>query len=201
MNSLKFLKYTSNSKLWFFSDPHFSHSNLCIGTTKWDESRRGGCRDFLNPTYMDDLIIDNINSVVGDNDTLYCLGDWCFASGKTGEYRNRINCKNLHLILGNHDKDIRDKEKEQSNFSTVRDYHEFNVDEKHHVIMSHYPIESWNRCHGGSFHLFGHQHSRPDKKLRNGRKLDVGLDGNDFMPYSWKQIYDLLKDREMVKDF
>lgn len=201
MNKLKFLKFNETDRIWIFSDPHFGHKNIAIGTSNWEGESRKGCRDFANPDIMDATIINNINEKVGYDDTLICLGDWTFAGeGKVAEYRSRIVCKNLHLVLGNHDKPIRDSLSHQAHFTTVRDYLEMNVGE-HHVVMTHYPIESWNRMHRGSFHLFGHQHLPKHLKLKNGKKLDVGLDGNDFEPYSWSEIYNLLKDRAIVTDF
>lgn len=184
--------------MWFFSDPHFGHANICLGSTNWPIEKRDKCRKFNSVEEMDNVIIDNINSCVKENDTVFCLGDWTF-SDRVEEYRNRIKCHKLHLILGNHDKDIRNNVKLQSLFSSVHDYLEININE-HHIIMSHYPIESWNRMRRGSFHLFGHQHSDESWKLRNGKKIDVGLDGNNYMPYSWQELYETLKDRENLID-
>jgi len=200
MNNLKFLKFKSTDQLWFFSDPHFGHKNICLGTTNWQGENRKNCRDFTTVEEMDATIINNINNMVGLNDILFCLGDWCFAGeNKIAEYRSRIVCQNLHLVLGNHDKDIRQHEKHQHVFSSVRDYLEINVDEQH-VIMQHFPIESWNRMHRGSYHFFGHQHLPASIKLRPGKKIDVGVDGNNFQPYSWKELDNLLKDRVSTVD-
>jgi calcineurin-like phosphoesterase family protein len=84
-------------------------------------------------------------------------------------------------------------------FSSIRDYLEINMG-PHHIVMSHFPIESWNRMHRGSFHLFGHQHSKEEAKIRMGKKMDIGLEGHDYMPYSWSEIYRTLKDRPNSTD-
>jgi len=199
MNHLKFLKFNKNDRLWIFSDPHFGHKNIALGTSNWDDKKR--CRNFINPEIMDSTIINNINERVDYNDILICLGDWCFAGNdKVAEYRNRIVCKTIHLVLGNHDKNIRDSENLQNCFTSVRDYLEINIDE-HHVVMQHFPIESWNRMHRGSFHLFGHQHLPSNLKIKSGRKMDIGLDGNDFKPYSWSEIYKILKGNSITTDY
>ena len=83
---------------YFTADSHFGHANIL----KYCK------RPFKNVLEMDKVIIDNINKVVQPGDTLYHLGDFAFARGRyeisqIREYRNRINCKNIILILGNHD--------------------------------------------------------------------------------------------------
>ena len=42
-----------------------------------------------------------------ENDILYHLGDWSFGGlNQIWEFRKRLNCKKIHLILGNHDHHI-----------------------------------------------------------------------------------------------
>lgn len=201
MTNLKFLKFKQTDNLWFFSDPHFGHTNICSGVTKWTaQDSIDRCRKFKTVEDMDNLIIDNINAKVKENDNLFCLGDWAWADrDQIIAYRNRIICKNLHLILGNHDKEIRTNFNLHKIFSSIHDYLEINVDDNH-IIMSHYPFEVWNRMRHGSFHLFGHQHSIVETKLRNGKKIDIGLDGNNYEPYSWIELYNILKDRTNPND-
>lgn len=51
--------------------------------------------------------------------------------------------------------------------------------------MSHYPMREWSGFWYNSIHLFGHVHNTlPDY----GRSMDVGVDTNDFIPYSLEQI-------------
>ncbi len=45
--------------------------------------------------------------MVKPNDIIYHLGDWSFGGHENIKiFRNRIKCKNIHLILGNHDHHI-----------------------------------------------------------------------------------------------
>ncbi len=197
---MKHLKFDKNDNIFIMSDPHFGHKNICIGSTKWTGDSLKGCRKFKDQFEMDEIVLNNINNKVGINDHLICLGDWSFGGNQNiANYRNRIICKNIHLVLGNHDKDIRESVIHQSNFTTVRDYLEITVDDIH-VIMSHYPINSWNRMHRGSLHLHGHQHLPLNLKNSKGRRLDVGLDGNNMKIYSFNEIYNLLKDKEILTD-
>ena len=53
----------------------------------------------------DQMLMDNINAVVAASDTLWILGDFCwgdFAAAKG--FRDRIKCRNVNLVWGNHDK-------------------------------------------------------------------------------------------------
>ncbi len=100
------------SNIFFTSDLHYNHSNICKGTSKWKGSEGSShsdqnTRDFKTLEEMNQAIIDNINKVVKHNDIMYCLGDWSFKSiDSIWELRRQLHCKNIHLILGNHDHHI-----------------------------------------------------------------------------------------------
>lgn len=78
---------------YFISDTHFGH-----------ESRiRLANRPFSSVDEMDEQLIENWNSRVGPEDTVYHLGDFCFRNARGAEhYRSRLN-GTIHLIRGNHD--------------------------------------------------------------------------------------------------
>jgi calcineurin-like phosphoesterase family protein len=107
---------------------------------------------------MDDAIINSTNAVVQVDDTLVLLGDFC-SIGKHNRqaviqnYRNRINCKNIIFICGNHDS----RNDCKSVFNQVYDHYLFNVDGQH-VFCSHYPSRSWDRAYYGAYMLYGHVH-------------------------------------------
>lgn len=101
------MKITLNKgqKIFFTSDTHFHHKNICKGTTKWDDSKT--YRPYETLSEMDNALIDVINSTVGENDILFHLGDWSFGGiEQIWEFRKQIKCKNIHLITGNHDHHI-----------------------------------------------------------------------------------------------
>ena len=73
---------------------------------------------------MDAKIISSINETVGQNDILYVIGDFCFKGKKPIEYRLRILCQDVHLILGNHDKRkdfVSSNTADMSGFSSVQE--------------------------------------------------------------------------------
>lgn len=105
------------SQNWFSSDFHGFHKNICRGTSEWDKgpitepvSGIHGIqttRDFKTIPEMNLAIWKGINDNVGEDDTLYFLGDWTFGGIESvWKFRREIVCKNIHFILGNHDKVI-----------------------------------------------------------------------------------------------
>jgi calcineurin-like phosphoesterase family protein len=101
-------------RVFFISDSHYNHSNICRATSNWGDDSK--TRDFKSLDHMNSVLVDNINSMVGENDILFHLGDFSFGGfDKIGEFRSRILCKNIHLVLGNHDHHIeRNKEDRKS---------------------------------------------------------------------------------------
>lgn len=182
---------------FFTSDTHGSHKNLIIGTSKW--SNKDKCRNFSTLLEHDEHITKVINSIVQANDIIYHLGDFAFSGLESFvDFRARINCKNIHLILGNHDQNI-NKEfngiKLNSLFTTVSNYKEIFLNKKR-ITLFHYPIASWNGLSEPSIHLHGHTHRSPQEKFMNGGlSMDVGVDGNDYMPYSLDDIFGIMNQR------
>lgn len=176
---------------WFTADVHLGHGNI-IKYCK---------RPFLTPReqqlldaeeefkvcpesveWMNTTIIDNINSVVEADDILWHLGDFCMGKFQEAKhFRDRIHCKTINNIWGNHDHDsIRPI------FNEVFDQVMINVDAQN-LVLNHYSMRIWQDSHKGSWNLFGHSHCvLPD--IPESLQLDVGVDGHDFMPWSMEQI-------------
>jgi calcineurin-like phosphoesterase family protein len=199
------IKIDKNKNVFITSDTHYGHSNICRGTTNWrlpdgsipvDQTR-----DFETIEKMNDTIVNNINSMVGQDDVLIHLGDWSFGGfDNIKKFRERIICKEIHIILGNHDHHIlNNKENVRELFTSVSEYNTLKYLNSTFVLF-HYPITSWNGLHKGDIHLHGHVHLSNDKKFGRGKKMDVGVDGNDLKPYSIKGIIELMNEREILSD-
>ena len=194
--------------LWFTSDTHFGHSNICRATTKW-EGADNVTRDFKSLDHMNDTLVNNINEVVGVDDILIHLGDWSFGGFENIElFRNRINCKNIHLVFGNHDHHIRrNKGDVQSLFSSVQDYLMIvlrmhkpgNIVDRHTLICMHYPIASWNNMNNGVIHLHGHVHLPNHLRVADGKAMDVGVDGNNLEPIDLDNILRIMDKQPIAK--
>lgn len=90
------------NRVWFTSDTHAFHKNICKSTSQWGEGSK--TRDFASLEEMNKAIIYGINNNVKEDDILYHLGDFTFGGiDKIWELRKEIVCKNIHKILGNHD--------------------------------------------------------------------------------------------------
>lgn len=105
------IKITINKgqNVYFTSDTHYNHKNLCKGVTDWDNTRPGKVRDFNTLYEMNSKILSSINSSVGEDDILFHFGDWSFGGvEQIWEFRKQIICKNIYLFFGNHDHHIID---------------------------------------------------------------------------------------------
>lgn len=101
------------SDIWFTSDTHYHHKNIVRGVTEWAGDPAKGAasvqrtRDFKTLEEHDDELVKNINACVKPDDILYNLGDWSFGGlEQVWEFRKRLNCRNIHLVFGNHDHHI-----------------------------------------------------------------------------------------------
>ena len=194
-------------KLFFTSDTHYNHTNICRGVTNWRTADGkipiSQTRDFPTLEKMNSTIVNNINNVVGQDDILVHLGDWSFGGFESiKEFRDRIVCKNIYLLYGNHDHHIeRNKGGIQGIFVNTSQYQMLTVvDEngkKREFVLMHYPLCSWHDMNKGRFHLFGHVHLPPHQKVMGGRAMDVGMDGNNLTPYEMREVEALLKDRKV----
>lgn len=197
------IKIDKDRKVWIISDTHFGHKNICRGVTAWrlpDGSIPiSQTRDFDSISEMNEMIVNNINSVVGQDDVLIHLGDWSFGGFENIKiFRDRIVCKEIHLILGNHDEHIeKNRDGVQELFTSVNHYtklmYKFDT-----LVLMHYPIDSWDGLNKGHIHLHGHCHLPQQKVFGKGRRMDVGIDGNMFfMPYELDNVIKIVKMREI----
>jgi len=203
------IELKTGQKLWYTSDTHFSHANICSATTSWIDPVT--CREFQSLEQMNAALVNNINSVVAQDDILFHLGDWSFGGfEKIEEFRNRIVCKNIHIVTGNHDHHIEnDREGCQSLFASVNKY--VNLEVKWNVgkhnqskcsfALMHFPIASWDNMAKGAIHLHGHVHFPPQKRMGPGKMMDVGCDGNNLMPIEMSEVLRLMKDRPIKSMF
>jgi calcineurin-like phosphoesterase family protein len=163
--------------VFFVSDTHFSHSNIIKYCN----------RPFNNAHEMDEAIITNWNSVVGQQDTVYHCGDFAFCktSADVEKYIRRLN-GHIFLVRGNHDKDAVAK---ANGFAWVSGRHQGKMIEVEgqSIFLFHTSCRVWDKSHHGSWCLFGHSHgSLPDDP--NSLSLDVGVEAWNYTPVSFEQI-------------
>ena len=190
--------FNKSKKLWVTSDTHYSHTNICRGVSKWDGTSYEQTRLYDTLEEMNDRIVNNINHLVKENDILLHLGDWSFGGiDKISEFRNRLNVKEIHLILGNHDDNIKkNKQNTKELFTSVQDYLEFEY-KSFNFVCNHKPLITWNNIDLGWIFLFGHLHLPHEEIIQLGRSLEVGIEGNFMYPYEMDDIIEIVKNREI----
>jgi calcineurin-like phosphoesterase family protein len=204
--NLKKIELIGNDrKVYFSSDFHYSHKNICSGVTNWTDAE-DVTRKFDTLEEMNDTIVNNINSRVGENDILICLGDWSFGGFENITlFRNRINCKTIYLIPGNHDhfivgnrdnvRDIFTEIWDDITFLSIKEILSNKVINKYNFVLSHYPLASWPCMNDGWYHVHGHVHLPAIHKVGQGKSLDCGIDGNNYFPYELTEIDNILSNQ------
>jgi calcineurin-like phosphoesterase family protein len=178
------------SDIWFTSDLHYGHANIAgPSVSKWDS----GYRDFDSVEHMNDVLCDNINSVVKANDTLFFLGDLAFGGkANIAKARSRINCKSFFVTAGNHDKHLPEF---RDLFSGIYKVWAGKLHGRY-FYLNHYAHRVWEHSHHGSIHLFGHSHnSLPDDP--HSLSMDVGVDTclfghKKYTPYHYDEVIHIM---------
>lgn len=132
-------------------------------------------------------ILTNVNNTVPENADLLILGD---LGGKRGQeskndvvdFISKIKCKNLYLILGNHDK-LSILEYKKMGFKAVTDYFEW-----HNIVFSHIPIA----VKKGMINVHGHNHGT-ETYLNDMVSADDHIDVYDdnFEPKTLRHILNM----------
>jgi calcineurin-like phosphoesterase family protein len=159
---------------WFTSDFHLGHRNII----------RYCSRPFASVEEMDAAILANLNKLVGANDVLYFLGDFCLGGpDQARQYRDRIVCRNIHVVEGNHDAALRNL---TGAFSSLNQLVEVGV-RRQRIVLCHYAMRVWHHSGRGVWHLYGHSHGNlPDDPA--ALSLDVGVDSHGFQPWHFDEI-------------
>jgi len=214
--------------VFFTADTHFGHGNImkycrrpgfsdweqekfeayCAGEDKGLDRHEMGGLDFKvsreSVERMDKYLLDGINAIVGENDTLWHLGDFCFGNDKqyyniARAYRDRIKCRNVHIVWGNHDDDkIADLFSSDERLETVRV-------EGQKIECCHYAMAVWDKSHRGTWQLYGHSHSNAepwlDRVMVGRRAIDVGVDNaakilGSYRPFSFEELKKIMDNRK-----
>ena len=183
------------SGIFFTSDTHFGHSKI-IDYCK---------RPFSSIEEHDKTLIQNWNNTVGQDDTVFHLGD--FAYGNSQFIANIIKQLNGNIILikGNHV--LRNMNPTLYNMFSDAVYQARILIDKQTVYLNHFPFLCFE--HGDinlykdnySIQLFGHVHSGPLTSSEDVNRLnilfptqyDVGVDNNNFTPISWIDVKNKIK--------
>ena len=181
---------------YFTADTHYGHYNI-IKHCK---------RPFSSVEEMDSVLLKNINNLVKPNDRLAIIGDfawWHCSPEQLKAYRDAIKCKNVYLVIGNHDqkclKYLRELFVKTDYIMEVDSY--TSTGEKVSLVLCHYAMRVWDKSHYGSWHLYGHSHDNLDYNKESwGKSMDCGIVSAwrlvDKPIFEFEDIENLMKDRE-----
>ncbi len=172
--------------MWFISDSHFGHANMIKFCN----------RPFGSVEEMDEAIIERWNSVVGQRDIVYHLGDFALCRNSYARsILERLNGK-IYLAIGSHEKTIL-KGGLTKYFEDIKESYYIEVNGQK-IFLSHHLHKVWPKSHYDSYHLCGHSHGGLDSYAdTEGKILDVGVDSHDFYPWHIEDIETIMESRPL----
>ena len=158
-----------NSRIFLISDLHLNHRNII----KYTE------RPFSSVEEMNNALINNLNSIVTNNDRVFMLGDFCLAGkDKIIECGRALNGRKT-LILGNHDSASLNTYY-VAGFEMISKYPIFLKDT---YILSHHPIPD---CKYKNIH--GHIHNKPLLFSNPENYFNVSVENINYTPINLTEI-------------
>ena len=172
-------------QVYFTADQHFSHCNIIEYCN----------RPFSSVGEMDSVMVERWNWVVKPKDIVYFLGDFTLGNQEVAfSYFKRLNGQ-IYVVPGGHDKRwIRPNLSYTGPNCVVRilpPLYTVTLD-KQVIVLCHYSLRTWDRSNYGSLHCHGHSHGRLPPWSNS---MDVGVDTNNFYPYSLEDITKEMKDK------
>jgi calcineurin-like phosphoesterase family protein len=200
----------AHTNIWFWSDLHIGHKCESWDMPLWKN------RGFESIDEHDQTLIDRWNNNIKLDSIVFHLGDIMFGYG--GEQRlfnliSNLKFNKLFLLGGNHHagfKQLLDKSDVHNGVSCmlindnkqiyfVPNYLEIMICGQP-IVLSHYPIASWNGQSKGSWMIHGHCHANLYKSdigkiLYKCKIIDVGVE-NCSEPISMSGIRNIFKQKE-----
>ena len=179
------MNFKFNAEHTFFtSDTHFNHANII----------RFCNRPFKDVEQMNETLIANWNSIIGTDDTVFHLGDFCLGgAAEWTKILDRLHGK-IYIIMGNHDlKNIRQGFIQRFEHVAMQMHIEIG---KQRIYLCHYSFLCFEGGYKDVWQLFGHVHTRKMNTGTDAGRLqylfptqyDVGVDNNNYAPISFEQV-------------
>jgi calcineurin-like phosphoesterase family protein len=162
-----------------WSDQHFGHAAVI----------EYSARPFANVSEMNETMIRNYNSVVGNDDTVLWVGDCFFAPVHVAaQFMSEMNGRKI-LVRGNHD-GTHGRMKRIGFYDVFDEYRfdGFQVTHFHYDTVHRKPLPVPRRLPGLTL-LHGHTHST---ERASPDAVHVGVDAWNYTPVSLSQIRDLV---------
>jgi calcineurin-like phosphoesterase family protein len=177
---------STDHNVLFWGCMHYGHD------PKWDEPI-WKTRGYNSSREHDEGLIDNWNKKANKDTIGFLLGDTIFghmADERLMELFRRLEFKVLYVLPGNHQagyKQLLEKSENNtlymSNFWDHNDQREIifvpnyieTIVNGQAIVMSHYPILSWNGAGKGAYHIFAHVHNNLNRSEIGRLYLKTGL--------------------------
>lgn len=193
---------------WFTADLHLDHSNIIRYCERpqyhvgdYYMSREKKIRWVSESIKLDrlkemnEMLVENHNSVVKPSDIVFDLGDLFFGLKALEKWVPKLNGRR-YLILGNHDDVYRKKLWKSGQFEVVDYFYKLKLN-KFKFLLSHRPFARWE-SNSHTFHLHGHCHGtyKPDY----GKILDVGIDAQgEYRPWHLDEVLQYMTTRALYR--
>ena len=167
--------------VWFSSDLHLSHANILKFVNYEGDRVRP---EFSSVEEMDEEIVRRHNSVVGQFDKWYCLGDVSMNLTAFHRIMPRLNGRK-RLILGNHDKFhileyVKYFEKIMESWQPTRK-----------TLFTHRPAYFGPLDTREIYSIHGHVHRR--RTEISPKHLNISVEQTNYTPIHWDEICKRLK--------
>lgn len=173
----------SFTKKFYIADTHFGHSKILSMQP----------RNFVSIEDHDNHIVNCWNSVVGDDDMVFHLGDFAMGLHERADYVRylfgRLRGRKF-LTVGNHDVDESgDIHNTVARLGWEKPPTGFRITEDggRRVVLAHYAQRAWQGHYKGAVHFFGHSHGN---LAGQGLSRDVGVDMPDvqYTPRTFQEL-------------
>lgn len=159
-------------KTFVIADTHFGHENII----KYES------RPFENVEIMDETLIRNWNSVVGEEDIVYFLGDFALCNKeRIIEIGQQLKGYKI-LVYGNHDK----KSVEVFKMAGFNEVYKQPI-EINNIMFSHVKIP-YNDLKFGQINIHGHSHSKCGAEPFGHTYKCVSVENINYTPIELSKI-------------
>jgi len=210
---MKFLFYKplrfehDGNNICFWSDTHFGHRCDHWETPLWK------MRGFSSIEEHDNTLVERWNKVCNNETIFFHLGDFIFGQNpeqRLVDFLSRLKFKTLYSMPGNHSSGWKQVFESQPKTTMhldnktiyfIPNYLEV-VANGQPIVMSHYPLASFNGQAKGSWMLHGHCHSNLYKSeigsvLYKTKIIDIGVE-NSPLPKTLNDLTALFQNKQTV---
>lgn len=152
-----------SDKIFLIADTHFNHTNII----------RYCNRPFSSIGQMNETLVNNWNSSVGKDDTVYFLGDLCMGDPRI--WLDKLNGE-IRFIRGNHDGELRKIRNTRENITLQVGLE--------HIMLVHAVEYLRGPWHGWVIH--GHHHNNNIKEFplvnKQAKTMNVSVEMINYKP-------------------